>query len=80
MKEYTINGIKTSKNYFDKELRRCFTRSEHLYAGATNGIVDGRRLAEVRKQLNKGWSYRCKYAPAGLDLEFKIIEVQNNEI
>ncbi len=76
MKKYFINGSITTKRNFEKELLRCFTKSERLAAGASNGITDNERLAEVTEKLNKGWSFRCVYAPAQLDLEFKIKEVQ----
>lgn len=76
MKTYTINGIATTKRNFNKELRRCFTKGEHLAAGASNGIIDSDRLAEVTKHLNKGWSFHCIYAPAGINAIFKITEVK----
>lgn len=76
MKKYTINGIATTKRNFNKELLRCFTKSEHMAADASNGIIDSDRLAEVTKNLNRGWSFHCIYAPAGINAIFKISEVQ----
>lgn len=74
MKKYTINGIATTKRNFEKELQRCFTKCENKAAGATNGIIDNTRLAEVTKHLNQGWTYHCIYAPAGINAIFKITE------
>lgn len=75
MKKYTINGIETTKRNFNKELLRCFTKGEHLAAGASNGITDSSRLDEVTKHLYRGWSFHCIYKPAGINAIFKITEV-----
>lgn len=76
MKKYTINGIATTKSNFNKELQRCFTKGESMAAGATNGIIDSARLAEVTKRLNQGWTFHCIYAPAGINAIFKITEAK----
>ena len=76
MTKYTINGIETTKCNFNKELARCFAKSEHMAAGAKNGIIDSERLAEVIKHLNQGWTFHCIYAPAGINAIFKITEAK----
>ena len=76
MKKYIINGIETTKRNFNKELQHCFTKSEHMAAGAANGIIESDRLAEVIKHLNQGWTFHCIYAPAGINAIFKITEAK----
>lgn len=79
MKRYYINDVETTKEKFYERLALDNTKGvtedgEPIAAGARNGFCDAAHIQELEKRLDRGWTYRVIYQPAGIDDFFAVKE------